>query len=144
MHNDLFEDHRKIVAAADELLALLRRNPNLPLEELVAMRARLGGLSMSHLRAEEEQIVAPLKASGQLDDIPGAAAVLAAIRDGRSTYSNHIRKWTPQAIEQDRAGYVEALIALIGMVKVVIAREETDLYWPALRLLAPDMQAKQG
>lgn len=144
MQNDLFEDHRKIVAAADDLLAILRQNPDLRIEELNAMRVRLGSLSMAHLRAEEEQIIAPLKASGQLDDIPGAAAVLTAIRNGRSNYSDHIRKWTPQAIAQDRAAYVEALIVLIGLLKALITREETDLYWPALRLLAPGMQAKQG
>ena len=144
MTSDLFEDHRKIAAAADALLALLRRNSDLPLEELGPMRVRLGSLTLAHLRAEEERIIAPLQASGQLDAVPAAAAILTEIRNGRGTYSDHIRKWTPQAIAQDRAGYIEAVTELIRRLKDLIAREESDLYWPALRLLAPDAQASQG
>jgi hypothetical protein len=144
MPHQLFEDHRKIVAAADELLAFLRQNPAFRIEALSPMRARLGILSLTHLRAEEEVIMGPLFASGGLDALPGAKATIAAGREARTRYSDHIRAWTPRAIERDRTGYVAAVADIVAMVKEVIAQEEADLYWPALRLLTPEARAGNG
>jgi hypothetical protein len=91
MPADLFEDHRVIVATAEELLAAARRRrPPAGPEELSEIRAR---------------------------------------------YSDHVRKWTPRAVQADREGYAQALVDMLACLKPVIAQEERDLYWPALRLL---------
>ncbi len=136
MPADLFEDHRAIIAAADDLLAVLREVPRRRMDEIGQMRVRLGSLTMAHLRAEEELLLRPLIASGRINEIPQADAVLADIREGRTVYSDHIRKWTPQAIDADFTGYVAAVTDLVERTNMLARREETDLYRPAYDLLA--------
>jgi hypothetical protein len=135
MAADLFEEHRVLIAAAEALQVLVRRMPPAPIEEIAQLRVRVANLALSHLRHEDDVIIKPLLASGRVDEIPGAANLIADIRIGHTTYSNHVRSWTLQAVELDRAGYAEALIGMIDYLRKMTAREENLLYWPALRLL---------
>ena len=135
MTADLFDDHRVIVATSEELLALVRRTPPPGLAELTEVRSRLGTRAAQHLRDEDAMIVRPLLASGRVDELPGAMDAIAAIREARAHYSNHVGKWTLAAIQADLPGYAEALVGMIDYLKRVVAAEERDLYWPALRLL---------
>jgi len=144
MAHDLFEDHRKIITAAEDLLSFIRADADFRIDELGHRRARLGGIIMAHLRAEEQGLIGPLTAGGLLDAVPGAKTALGAVRDAHRGYSDHIRKWTPQAIERDRAGYVVDVRGIVDMLKAVIAREEADLYWPGLKLLAPALRVGNG
>lgn len=135
MTTDLIEDHRAILALSEELLTLARREPRPSAEELTQMRSKLGTRAAQHLRDEEEMIIRPLLASGRIDELPAAKAAIAAIRESRAHYSNHVGKWNPAAIKADWDGYVAALVAMIDYLKPVLVHEERDLYWPALRLL---------
>jgi hypothetical protein len=135
MTADLFEDHRVIVAISEELFALVRRTPAPTLAELTEVRSRLGIRAAQHLRDEDAIIVRPLLASGRADELPGAMEAIAAIREARARYSNHVGKWTLAAIHADLPGYAEDLVGMIDYLKRVVAMEERDLYWPALRLL---------
>jgi hypothetical protein len=144
MPADLFEDHRLIVATAEAFLATVRRTPRAGMDEVSMMRAKLGSLTMAHLRAEDETIIAPLQASGHLASIAGAADVITTIRQSRSTYSDHIRKWTPQAIAQDWEGYGNAVEHIVTQLRLLVALEEEQLYWPALRLIIPEERADTG
>ena len=135
MTTDLFDDHRAIVALSEELLALVRRTPRATVEEVTQARARLGTRAAQHLRDEDALIVRPLLASGRIDEIPGAMEVIAAIRESRAHYSNHVGRWTLAAVQADWDGYGEALVGMIDYLRRVLLREERELYWPALRLL---------
>lgn len=132
---DLFDDHRVIVAISEELLALVRRTPPPTLAELTEVRSRLGARASQHLRDEDAMIVRPLLASGRVGELHGAMEAIAAIREGRAHYSNHVGRWTLAAIQADLAGYAEALVGMIDYLKRMLVAEERDLYWPALRLL---------
>lgn len=142
MTADLFDDHRAIVAISEELLALVRRTPPPSLAELTEVRARLGTRAAQHLRDEDAMIVRPLLASGRIAELHGAMEAIAAIREARAHYSNHVGRWTLAAIQTDLPGYAEALVGMIDYLKHVVAMEERDLYWPALRLL--NAQAAQS
>lgn len=141
MSHDLFDDHRAITAAADEILAALRHVPRRRMDEIVQMRARLAGLTAAHLRAEEDMLIQPLKAQRLIDQIPAAGGVIAGIREGRSIYSDHIRKWTPHAMEANWTGYVRATGEVVRLAKLLMLREEAELYRPGLALLAPAARA---
>lgn len=136
MAAELFDEHRMLVALAEQLLAVVRRSPRAPLDEIAQLRVRVANLARAHLRGEDEVIIKPLIESGKVDQLPDAAALIAEIRVGHGIYSDHVRKWTLQAIELDRAGYADALVEMIDFVRKMITREENLLYWPALRALA--------
>jgi hypothetical protein len=138
MNNDLFGDHRDIVAISEELLAAARRLPRPDAAELSEIRARLGRRAANHLRAEDETIIQPLLASGRLRELPGAEAAISAIRASRVRYSDHVHKWTLPAVVADWDGYAADLAGMIAYLKQVLAQEERDLYWPALRLLSAE------
>ncbi len=135
MPADLYEDHRAILALADELLAAAQRVPPLSADELTPYRSRLGARAAQHLREEDAQIVRPLLGSGRADELPGAQAVIIAIREARARYSNHVGRWTPAAIQANREGYIEAVADLIEELRPRLVQEERDLYTPVLRLL---------
>ena len=135
MTADLFEDHRAIAAIAEELLEMVRRTPRPGIDTVAQRRTRLGARAAQHLRDEDSMIIRPLFASGRIDELPGAQEAIAAIRESRAHYSNHVGRWTIPAIQADWDGYAQALVGMIDYLKRVLAREEHDLYWPALRLL---------
>ena len=135
MPADLFEEHRVLIATSEALLAVVRRVPRAPLDEIAQLRVRLASLALAHLRGEDDVIIKPLVESGRVHEIPEAAALIAEIRAGHGRYSNHVRQWTLQAVELDREGYAEALVEMIDYLRKLIAREENLLYWPALKLI---------
>ncbi len=117
MTADLFEDHRVIIALAEELLAAARREPPAGADELAQLRSRLGTRAAQHLRDEDAMIVRPLFASGRIDELPGAQEAIAVIREARAHYSSHVGQWTPAAVQADREGYTEALVGMIDDLK---------------------------
>lgn len=135
MAAELFEEHKALIATAEELLAMVRRVPRAPIEEIAQLRVRVANLALGHLRHEDDVIIKPLVASGRVDEIPGAANLISDIRSGHRTYSDHVRSWTLQSVELDRAGYAEALVGMVDFLRKMTTREENLLYWPALRLL---------
>ncbi|MBB5984501.1 hemerythrin domain-containing protein [Sphingobium lignivorans] len=144
MTDDIFRQHRVMIAAGEDLLATARRTPPARLEEIAQLRVRLAGLAMAHLKAEEETIVRPLMGSGRIDQIPGAAALIAECRAGHGAYSDHVRRWTLPAIDADRAGYAQALSQMLDQLRAMMEREERLLYWPALRLLGAARETQAG
>lgn len=137
--SDLFDDHRTLTAIADELLELVHQTPRPGLEALTQLRAQLGSRAAQHLRSEDAMIIRPLFASGRIDELPNAQEAIAAIRESRAQYSNHVGKWTLAAIQADWDGYAQALTSMIDYLNRLIEREERDLYWPALHLLGQDV-----
>jgi len=136
MPASLLNDHRAIIRAANELIALLRREPRPPMEAVSQLRAQIGALVLRHMRNEERLVIGPLLTSGRLDDLPGGADVLAEVRELNALYSRHIGQWTPQAINADWSGYVNAVTHVTGRMQALFAHEEAHLHQPALQLLA--------
>lgn len=142
MPASLFNEHREIILAAEQLLATLQTTPPAPLDEISQLRAHIGSLTLSHLRNEEALIIGPLLTSRRIEELPDGHAIMVEIRALRSTYSNHIRVWTPQAISNDRAGYTKAVTEITRLMKLNFEREEQYLHLPAIKLLHPAALAK--
>ncbi|OJY71725.1 MAG: hypothetical protein BGP16_14145 [Sphingobium sp. 66-54] len=138
----LFKEHREINEAADTLLAMVRRTPRPSMEAVSQLRARIGSLTLSHLRNEAMLVISPLLASGRIDELPEGRQVLSEIHELRAAYSNHIRDWTPQTITSDWAGYTRAVAELTALLKIMFAREEEHLHMPAIKLLYPEAVAE--
>ncbi|MBT2187922.1 hemerythrin domain-containing protein [Sphingobium nicotianae] len=138
MAADLFEEHRQLVAAAEALLMIARREPPARADQITQLRMHLSNLAKTHLRSEDELIIAPLITSGRAGELPEAQRIMEEIRNGQRIYSDHVRRWTLPAVEADRAGYATALVDMIDYLRKMIEREEAYLYWPALRLLSAD------
>ena len=138
----LCDEHRGMVAAADDIVAAVTRTPRAGMNELSALRARLSSLLLAHLQSEEDLIFDPLARVGGIQAVAGADAVVREVRDLRAAYSAQVRDWHPRSIEADWPGYGKALAALVERLKALVIREESSLYRPALRLL--DLEATEA
>jgi hypothetical protein len=134
----LFEQHRQLIAMAEELLTLVRREPCVSIEEIALARARLGRLGIAHLQAEDELIVQPLLTSGRACELPDAEAIIEDIRETRRISAEYAGRWTMAAVEADRDGYAAALDEMVAFIREVTAREEEQLYRPVIALLRHD------
>ena len=113
----LFEEHRLILAAADAFLNALRepqRQPN----KIHQLRASLGNQMMRHRTTENEHVLGPFMAVRGFEQLPDVLAHVQTIQQEWLAYSEHVRKWTPQAIEADWDGYAAGTVGY--------ARNSTD------------------
>jgi len=138
----LFREHREIIEAAEKLRDMVDRTPRPPMDVVSQLRARIGSLTLNHLRSEATLIVSPLLASGRIGELPEGRQVLSEIHELRATYSNHIRDWTPQAIVRDWPGYTIAVAQVTERLRSMFAREEEHLHLPAIKLLYPEAMAE--
>lgn len=144
MPTDLFDEHRAILAVADEIVAAAKKGRQVGMAELGRKRTRFASMLMAHLATEQREIHMPLRAMGGLAALGAAPETVAACRDLQQRYSAHVNKWTPAAIELDWAGYATASSALNARMKHVFALEEAELYRPALTLLAAGAQTARA
>lgn len=135
MTAELFEQHKAIIETAEQIVAAAQRIPRATTDELTRIRVKLGGLLVTHLQSEEKLVLAPLRAPGARDALPGITAIITELRDFRRLYSEHVGKWTIPAIEQDLSGYITATTALLGQFKRLAVREEDELYRPYFKSL---------
>ena len=136
---ELFEEHSAMLEAAEDFLAAVRRTPRIPLDQLSRKRVRLSTLIRRHRTTEEEFIFAPLMRQGGFAHMPQLETVVQELMREKVKYSEHIRKWTLQAIEQDWDGYVAACEERILSFKRTIFDEEARIYQPVLNLKASQM-----
>ena len=130
-----------MVAAAERIVAAIERKPRVRIDELSRLRAHLSTLVMAHRIAEEQQILGPFYQGGCMELLPQVKPLMTEIRDMWIDYSEHIRRWTPKAIEQDWDGYNAAVYDRVTILKRMIAREEEDIYHPVLSLLKTSQSA---
>ena len=133
---ELFEEHIAIVEAADEFLAAVKRTPRIPINQLSRLRMRLSTLLRKHRMTEEEHIYGPLMRGGGFAGLPELEPLMQDLQRAKAKYSEHVRKWTPQAIEQDWDGYVAACEERIDAMKRLVREEEARIYQPVLGLNA--------
>lgn len=141
MSAQLFDEHRGMIAAAERVLAAIERKPRVRIDELSRLRAQLSTLVMAHRMAEEQHILGPFYQGGGIDILPQVKPLMIEIRDMWIDYSQHIRKWTPKAIEQDWDGYTAAVADRVDILKRMIVREEEHIYHPVLEVLAVSQSA---
>jgi hypothetical protein len=132
----LADEHRQILATLEELVAALRRIPPIGAEEITRMRVRFGNLARRHLLAEEEFIFRPLLETGLIHSLPQVKSIMQEMRAEWATYSVNIREWTLPAILADRAGYLRQMEQRLAILRDWNAREEEQVYAPALAALA--------
>ena len=131
----LFDEHRLILSSADAYLAALRA-PQRDSARIQQSRATLGSLMMRHRTSEEEHVLGPFLAAGGFEQLPDVLAAVQQIRQEWLGYSQHVRKWTPQAIEADWTAYVDAVENRVSILRKLTPFEEREVYTPILRFLA--------
>lgn len=136
MSGDLFEEHQAIVEAAEEFVAALKREPRIPMDELSRLRVKLSSLVRRHRATEEEFIFGPLTREGGLGKMPHLEPFVQELMREKARYSDHVRKWTPRAIESDWRGYVRASEGLLEGLKRIIRDEQASIY-QVVRSLSP-------
>lgn len=137
---ELFEEHSAIVQAGEEFLAAIKREPRIPMDALSRMRVKLSALVRRHRLTEEEFIFGPLIREGGFGKLPHLEPFVQDLMREKARYSEHIRKWTPPAIQADWNGYVLAVEDLLRNLKRVIHAEESGLYQLVLGLRATQRQ----
>jgi hypothetical protein len=134
MAPDLFEQHGRILAAAEAFLGALQRDPGLDMAQINRQRAKLSGLIREHRMAEEALIHQPMRAHGGKGPLGHLEPVMQALLREKLAYSDHVRRWTPQAIDGDRPGYIAAVVNRVHRLRQVIRDEEERLYPTVLRV----------
>ena len=136
---ELFEEHSAMLEAAEDFLAVVRRTPRIPMDQLSRKRVRLSALIRRHRTTEEEFIFGPLMREGGFGRMPHLEPIVQELMREKVLYSEHIRKWTPDAIEADWNGYVKACELRLEAFKRIIFEEEAHIYQPVLGLKAAQM-----
>lgn len=136
MFSQLREQHRLILLTASAMIELVGRPAAAAAGELASTRTRLAQQLSEHLKSEEEQLHAPLRAKRQSAAIPHYERVALATRDLRLSYSAHIAKWRPADIATQWSDYGSEVRGLLARLRSVIEQEEAFLYPAAQALLS--------
>jgi len=131
--SDLLLEHSAMLEAAENILAALRRRPRASISEVSRLRVRLSSLIRQHRTTEEAFIFGPLMREGGFVKLPHLEPIVHRLLQEKANYSEHIRKWTPQAIERDWEGYTAACEERISVFRQVI-EEEARIYQLVLSL----------
>ncbi|MBO9576281.1 MAG: hypothetical protein J7494_11125 [Sphingobium sp.] len=132
---DFLEEHRKLLAALEDIATSLKRTPPVEVDELTRLRVRFGTLARQHLHSEEEKIFRPLTETGLLETLPKIQAIMQDMRAEWATYSANVREWTLPAIMADRAGYLQQIERRTELLRSWNRIEEEQVYRPALAAL---------
>jgi len=135
---DLFEEHQAIVEAAEEFVAALKQEPRIPLDRLSRLRVKLGTLMRQHRATEEEFIFGPLTREGGLGKLPHLEPFVQELMREKVRYTDHVRTWTPRAIEDDWAGYTRACEGLLEGLKHIVRDDQASIY-QVVRSLSPTL-----
>ncbi|HZV58354.1 MAG TPA: hypothetical protein VFF89_11830 [Sphingobium sp.] len=128
MSNDLFEDHRNLLEAAEAFVVMLKQEPRPTISELNRARMKMSTLIRRQRAAEEELIFGPLARGGGLGKMPHLEPFVQELMREKVRYSDHVRQWTPQAIEQNWNGYVTAVEGLLDGLRRVMKDEQSSVY----------------
>jgi hypothetical protein len=130
----LFEEHRLILTAADAFLNALRQPHRQP-SKIHQLRASLGSQMMHHRATENELVMGPFMAARGFEQLPEVLSHVQAIQQQWLVYSEHVRKWTPQAIEADWGGYAADVECRVNVMRTLTPYEEREVYAPVLHFL---------
>lgn len=132
----LKQQHTEILSAVDELTNLLGGSFEAVAPQLGTARTTLARLIAKHLKTEEEELHAPLRARRLTTQIPAFADIAAETRDLRLAYSAHIGDWHARAVQSNWPGYTASARRLHSALERLTRREEEEVYPIAQRLLA--------
>lgn len=130
----LFEEHRITLASADAFLLALREPQRQP-ARIHQLRATLGHQMMRHRATEEELVYGPFRAIRGFEQLPDVLGHIQHIQQQWLAYSEHVRQWTPQAIEADWDGYAAGVEHRVDVLRRLTPYEEREVYTPILRFL---------
>jgi hypothetical protein len=130
----LFEEHRLILSAAAAFLNALREPQRQP-SKIHQLRASLGSQMMRHRTTENDHVMGPFMAARGFEQLPDVLGHAQTIQQEWLAYSEHVRKWTPQAIEADWDGYAADVECRVNVLRKLTPYEEREVYVPILRFL---------
>ncbi len=132
----LKQQHDEILSAVAELTKLFAGSFEDAVPQLGTARTTLARLIAKHLKTEEEELHAPLRARRLTTQIPAFADIAAETRDLRLAYSAHIGDWHARAVQADWSGYTASARRLHAALERLTRREEEEIYPAAQRLLS--------
>lgn len=132
MASELFDEHAAILNAVEDIARAAGRKPRMRLDELSRMRVRLSHLIKQHRQAEDQHILTPYRQPEAFEALPHVKPVMDEIRMAWLHYTDHVRIWTPRAIEADWDGYATAVHRGLDGLRVMMAREEEAIYQAVL------------
>ena len=125
---DLRNDHAQLIGIIKELEALIERDTPPACLDLFAVRRRLSGLLISHLKAEDWVLYPPLLES----DDPQVAGVARRFVDEMGglaqAFTMFVERWDALAIEADWPRYQREARGIVEALSGRIVRENRELY----------------
>ena len=132
----LKQQHAEILSAVAELTRLFAGSFEDAAPQLGTARTTLARLIAKHLKTEEDELHAPLRARRLTAQIPAFADIAAETRDLRLAYSAHIGDWHARTIQANWPGYTASARRLHTALERLTKREEDEIYPAAQRLLS--------
>ena len=133
----LKQQHAEILSAVAELTKLFAGSFEDAVPQLGTARTTLARLIAKHLKTEEEELHAPLRARRlTTTQIPAFADIAAETRDLRLAYSAHIGDWHARTVQADWSEYTASARRLHAALERLTRREEEEIYPAAQRLLS--------
>lgn len=133
--DDLYEQHRELIALGDEIIAAASVHPPV-MADLIAARRAFAQAASRHMADEARIALRPLAASPDAGDRALARRYTDEMLVMRQGSSEHYACWTAEAIAADPREY---RMQVRQLVKVLAARrlwEETEFLPAVARLLA--------
>ena len=138
----LFQQHRDLLALGKELGALLDGSTAVA-AELARVRWQISSLVGRHL-VDQDELMRTLARNGLNPDEQAIFdQYFAGLPDMRLSFAKHNCEWTPDAVQQDWAGYGGAAQSMITGLTDRIAWEERYLF-PILQTLEANSAALTG
>lgn len=124
---DCREEHGEFRRMMDDFAALMANSQEGGCEELPRARLLFSRRFASHMAEEAEYLrtLVTTPAGSQL--LPAFREYEDRVRQLRTDYSAHVRKWTPQHIDRHWPDYVSAVLVLQDRLRGLMDWEERNL-----------------
>lgn len=125
MNYQLVQDHDDLrTIMRDFMTALDRRD----MADIARRRIAFSQMFRSHMGREDDAVTALRQSRNPVRDLPVAFQQSRAIVALFLRYSDHVKRWTPAAVEADWAGYRHAVAVLQQALLDRMAWEEAQLH----------------
>jgi len=121
------EEHNELRRMMDDFAELMASSREGSCAELPRARVLFSQRFASHMAAEAEYVRALVASPAGPKFLPVFREYEDRVRDLRTDYSAHVRKWTPQHIDQHWPQYVAAVLVLQDRFRALMDWEERNL-----------------
>ena len=124
---DCSGEHGELRRMMDDFAALMTRSADQGAAALPQARLHFSRRFASHMADEAEYLRALVASPDGVRLQPAFREYEDRVRDLRTDYSAHVRRWTPQTIDRAWPDYVSAVLALQDRFRALMDWEERNL-----------------